>query len=57
MNYVYIYSYTITKDLLKNGFIVKDIKANPKNRDRTVFMFEETKAIKDYLKQNHNIKL
>lgn len=57
MNYIYIYSYTVTKDLLKNGFIIKDIKANPKDKTRTVFMFEETEELKDYLKQNHNINL
>jgi hypothetical protein len=57
MNYIYIYSYTVTKDLLKNNFIIKDIKANPKNKNRTVFMFEETEKLKDYLKQNHNINL
>lgn len=57
MNYIYIYSYAVTKDLLKKGFIIKDIKANPKNRNRTVFMFQETKELKNYLEQNHNIKL
>lgn len=57
MDYIYIYSYTVTKDLLKNGFIIRDIKANPKNRNRTVFMFQETEELKNYLKQNHNINL
>lgn len=57
MNYIYIYSYTVTKDLLKNNFIIKDIKANPKNKNRTVFMFQETEKLKDYLKQKHNINL
>lgn len=57
VDYIYIYSYSVTKDLLENNFIIKDIKANPKNSDRTVFMFEETKELKDYLKQKHNIIL
>lgn len=57
MDYIYIYSYTVTKDLLKNHFIIKDIKANPKNKNRTVFMFEETKKLKDYLKAKHNINM
>jgi len=57
MNYIYIYSYTVTKDLLKNNFIIRDIKANPKNRNRTVFMFQETEELKNYLKAKHNINM
>lgn len=57
MEYIYIYSYKIAKDLINNQFIVADIKANPKNEQRTVFMFEENDETKVYLKQKWNVNI
>ena len=49
-NYVYIYSYPITKELLKNGFIIRDILPNQRYKNRTVFLFKRTQAIEMFLK-------
>lgn len=52
-----IFSYKITKDLLKNGFEIKDIGANTQNPMRTVFAFEDTPEIREFLLKRYGIKL
>lgn len=37
-----IYAAPVARSLIQKGFSVMDIKPNKENRDRTVFVFEET---------------
>lgn len=37
-----LYSAGLARRLMGLGFVVKDIKPNPKNKDRTVFYFKNT---------------
>lgn len=54
---VFIFSPRIARDLLKNGYQIIDIAENQKNKEWVVFVFEETKGIRKYLKDRHNIAL
>lgn len=53
--YKTIFSAVLARNLIKKGFIVKDIKPNIQDRRRTVFIFENTKelntAISNYTKR------
>ncbi len=50
-----IYSTGITKSLLKHGFQIINIEPNPRDIKRTIFEFEDTPKIREYLKREHNI--
>ena len=53
---ILIYSYKISKDLIKSGFVVKDIRPNQKVKNGTIVVFEANEGIKSYLKEKWNIK-
>ena len=52
-----IISYSLAKDLIRNGFRVIDIEPNNKDSKRTIFIFENTEALTTYLqhKRGNNI--
>ena len=52
---IIIFSTRIARDLIQKGFVINDIQPNIKNKDRTVFYFSNTKEIREYLKEKHNI--
>lgn len=53
-----ILSAKMAKDLIrKQEFNLIDITANKTNKDRTVFIFESTKRLKDYLLEKHDLKI
>ena len=39
----------IARALIKCGFVVKDIKPFKENRDKSIFLFEETEELKNKL--------
>ncbi len=53
---VLIFSYKIARDLIKNGFIVRDIRPNHKIKNGTVVVFEKNEGIDRYLKEKWNIR-
>ena len=53
---ILIFSYRIARDLIQNGFIVRDIRPNHKNREATVIVFEKNAGIDSYLKEKWNIR-
>lgn len=55
MENIIIFSTRIARDLIQKDFKINDIQPNIKNKDRTVFYFSNTKEIRDYLKEKHNI--
>ena len=57
MEKVFIFSTRIARDLIKNGFIIIDIAENQKDKKRTVFVFANTKKIRDYLIQKWNVEI
>lgn len=54
-NDILIYSYGVVKDLMKNNFQVTDIRPNDKMKGKTIYVFDNTKEIQDYLEVEHNI--
>jgi alpha-galactosidase len=55
-NEILIFSYKVARDLIQNGFVVKDIRPNHKVQGATVIVFEKSKAISNYLKGEWGIK-
>lgn len=55
MNDILIYNAKVVKSLLKHGFHIIDIKPNPQDNKRTVFLFADTEEIRRYLEKEHNI--
>lgn len=53
---VLIFSYKIARDLIQNGFVVRDIRPNHKVKGATVVVFEKNAGIESYLKEKWNIK-
>lgn len=55
MTYKSIFSPGVARSLLKSGNQIHDIKADKMNKDKTIFVFEETeKLIKDMVSvKNH----
>ncbi len=54
-NKISIFSYRIARDLIQNGFVVKDILPNTKVKGATVFIFEKGTSMNKYLKERWNI--
>ena len=52
---ILIFSYKIAKDLIKKGFVVRDIRPNHKVRNGTIVVFEKNEGISSYLKEKWNI--
>lgn len=52
---IIIFSYKVAKDLIRKGFVVKDIRPNHKIKNGTVVVFENNEGIKRYLKEKWDI--
>lgn len=52
---ILIFSYKIAKDLIKKGFVVRDIRPNHKVKNGTIVVFEKNEGISSYLKEKWNI--
>lgn len=57
MNKVFIFSTKVARDLIKNRYNIIDVVENQKDKKRTVFVFQNTKKIRDYLKDKWNIEI
>ena len=57
MKTIVIYQAGITRDLLRQGFRIVDIKPNPQNKDRTIFLFEDTPLLRKYIKHQWDITI
>ncbi|MBU5311052.1 hypothetical protein KQI38_03365 [Tissierella carlieri] len=55
MKDIVIYNAKVVKSLLKHGFNIIDIRPNPQDNKRTVFLFADTEEIRRYLEKEHNI--
>lgn len=55
MNDVAIFSAGVARDLIQKKFNLLDIRPNKKQNIKIVFYFENTKDLKEYLKENHSI--
>ena len=53
METIIITSTALAKKLIKNGFVVVDIFPHKHNKDRTVFIFEDTHEIKAFLNKDN----
>lgn len=55
---IVILSASVARELIKNGFVLKDIKPNKNDRKKTVFVFQKTDSLllhiksKDYFKND-----
>lgn len=56
MKDIEIYNAKVVKSLLKHGFHIVDIRPNPQDNRRTVFLFADTEEIRIYLEKEHDIK-
>jgi hypothetical protein len=57
MGTIIIYQARITRDLLRQGFRIVDIKPNPQNKDRTIFLFEDTPLLRQYIENQWDIAI
>lgn len=57
MKKVFIFSIKVAKNLVKNGFRIIDITENQKDKDKIVFVFQNTEEIREYLNENFNIQI
>ena len=57
MKKVFIVSIKVAKDLAKNGFRIIDIAENQKDKDKIVFVFQNTDDVRKYLIEKWNIKI
>ncbi len=57
MKKIFIYSKRIARDLIKKRYNIIDIAENQKNKNWTVFVFEDTKSIRQYLKTTWNLEI
>lgn len=53
---ILIFSYKIARDLIQNGFVVRDIRPNHKVKNGTVVVFEKNEGVDMYLKEKWKIK-
>lgn len=53
---ILIFSYKIARDLIQNGFVVRDIRPNHKVENGTVVVFKKNEGIRLYLKEKWNIE-
>lgn len=49
---IVILSASVARELIKNGFVLKDIKPNKHDSKKTVFVFQKTNCLMTYLKAN-----
>lgn len=57
LNDIVIFSAGIAKDLLDAGYSIINIQPSKRNRDKTIFYFERTKEIEEYISVNHSINV
>lgn len=57
MKKVFIFSIKVARDLIKNGFNIIDVVENQKDKKRAVFVFTNTKEIRNYVKDKWNIEI
>ena len=57
MKKVFIFSIKVARDLAKNGFRIIDITENQKDKDKIVFVFQNTDDVREYLIEKWNIKI
>lgn len=53
---ILIFSYKVSRDLIKNGFVVRDIRPNHKVKNGTIVVFEKNEGIRMYLEEKWNIR-
>ncbi|MDI9475563.1 MAG: DUF5659 domain-containing protein [Bacillota bacterium] len=53
----FIFSAKIARNLVQNGFNVIDITENMKYKGKSVFVFENTEAIREHLKDRFGIEI
>lgn len=54
---IVIFSAKVARDLIKSDYKLNDIRPDRNIKIKTVFYFENTKQLKDYLKEKHNIEI
>ena len=47
--YISVFKPKLVRELLKQGFLIVDIKPCKENKDKTIFIFKNTKKLQDYL--------
>ena len=57
MNSIVIFSAKVAKDLIRHDFKVVDIKPHEQEKIRTVFYFEYTEKLRQYLKLMYDINV
>ena len=57
MKKVFIFSIKVARDLIKNGFNIIDVVENQKDKKRAVFVFTNTKEIRNYVNDKWNIEI
>lgn len=55
-NNITVFNAGLAKKLIKLGYVVKDIKPNRNNPQKTVFFFEATEEIKNIINDYRNRK-
>ena len=55
MNSIVIFSARIAKDLIRHDFKIIDINPDNDCKIKTIFYFEDTEKLREYLKDEHNI--
>lgn len=56
-NLITIFSAKIARDLIKRGFVIRDIGANNLHPEKTAFGFEDTPELRRYLLKKWGIKI
>lgn len=57
MDSIVIFSAKIARDLIRQGYKLDDISSDKNIKIKTIFYFENTEKLKDYLKQRWNIDI
>lgn len=52
---IIIFSARVARDLIQKDFKLHDIQPDNKYKIKTIFYFKNTKQLRNYLKENHNI--
>lgn len=54
---VFIFSAKVARNLVQNNFIIIDIAENTRYKGKSVFIFENTKEIREHLKNRFDIEI
>lgn len=55
MNNIVIFSAGVARDLIRENYNLVDIKPDTHIKFKTIFFFENTQEIRNYLEEKHNI--